>query len=382
MNDQTTEERWEYVKEILDKHIKLHFREEAVKTFESVPIELYSAGSIGQDEHSPRILLPLPQSDSQVNGYDDQWSVRVGQQDYKLWGRAPAPSGEEWSVWPNAENPLYFRRLNTVVLAFDLVSTAFSLLTLEEERCSETRDKLGRFLAAFSPRREYGLLQYPAINYMSAILVSLSRMLTQDALEPADIAADILPPIVTLSHDVDEISGNSFWLHGSRVVRLFKPLARLKPPDFRQISNIACGICFPRRQHDDFSTYIDIEAKYGAHSSFYFITGRGGRYGARYKVHKVKDKVDLLKSSGHEVGIHMNFHGWDNVDSIVKQRDVLHETFDVPVIGGRGHYEGVDERVGQGHIILYADDPNFRAYWDGLDRLFFNSILFGPSLGR
>ncbi|MFC1713857.1 M14 metallopeptidase family protein [Candidatus Poribacteria bacterium] len=42
----------------------------------------------------------------------------------------------------------------------------------------------------------------------------------------------------------------------------------------------------------------------------------------------------------------------------------------------------IDERVGQGHIILYADDPNFRAYWDGLDRLFFNSILFGPSLGR
>lgn len=42
----------------------------------------------------------------------------------------------------------------------------------------------------------------------------------------------------------------------------------------------------------------------------------------------------------------------------------------------------IDERVGQGHIILYADDPNFRAYWDSLSRLFFNSILFGPSLGR
>ena len=42
----------------------------------------------------------------------------------------------------------------------------------------------------------------------------------------------------------------------------------------------------------------------------------------------------------------------------------------------------IDEQVGQGHIILYADDPNFRAYWDGLDRLFLNSVLFGPSLGR
>lgn len=42
----------------------------------------------------------------------------------------------------------------------------------------------------------------------------------------------------------------------------------------------------------------------------------------------------------------------------------------------------IDERVGGGHIILYADDPNFRAYWDGLNRLLFNSILFGPSLAR
>ena len=42
----------------------------------------------------------------------------------------------------------------------------------------------------------------------------------------------------------------------------------------------------------------------------------------------------------------------------------------------------VAERVGEGNIILYADDPNFRAYWDGLNRLFFSGILFGSSLGR
>ncbi len=42
----------------------------------------------------------------------------------------------------------------------------------------------------------------------------------------------------------------------------------------------------------------------------------------------------------------------------------------------------IDEPTGRGHVILYADDPNFRAYWDGLNRLFFNSILFGPSLRR
>jgi len=42
----------------------------------------------------------------------------------------------------------------------------------------------------------------------------------------------------------------------------------------------------------------------------------------------------------------------------------------------------IDEPTGRGHVILYVEDPNFRAYWEGLGRLFFNSILFGPSLRR
>lgn len=39
----------------------------------------------------------------------------------------------------------------------------------------------------------------------------------------------------------------------------------------------------------------------------------------------------------------------------------------------------MDEKRGSGHVILYADDPNFRLYWGGLTRLFFNSILFSNS---
>lgn len=41
-----------------------------------------------------------------------------------------------------------------------------------------------------------------------------------------------------------------------------------------------------------------------------------------------------------------------------------------------------DEPLERGHIILFADDPNFRAYWDGLNRLLLNAVLFGPSLRR
>lgn len=38
-----------------------------------------------------------------------------------------------------------------------------------------------------------------------------------------------------------------------------------------------------------------------------------------------------------------------------------------------------EERVGQGRVIAFAEDPNFRAYHRGLNRLFLNAVLLGPS---
>ena len=38
-----------------------------------------------------------------------------------------------------------------------------------------------------------------------------------------------------------------------------------------------------------------------------------------------------------------------------------------------------EERVGRGRVILFAEDPNFRGYWRGADRLFLNAVVLGPS---
>ena len=42
----------------------------------------------------------------------------------------------------------------------------------------------------------------------------------------------------------------------------------------------------------------------------------------------------------------------------------------------------VAERVGSGSVILFADNPNFRAYWLGTKRLFSNSLFFGKAFAR
>ena len=40
----------------------------------------------------------------------------------------------------------------------------------------------------------------------------------------------------------------------------------------------------------------------------------------------------------------------------------------------------VDEPTGGGHVILFADDVNFRRIWHGPTRLFLNAVLFAPTL--
>lgn len=38
-----------------------------------------------------------------------------------------------------------------------------------------------------------------------------------------------------------------------------------------------------------------------------------------------------------------------------------------------------EERVGEGRVIAFAEEPNFRAYHRGLNRLFLNAVVLGPS---
>ena len=42
---------------------------------------------------------------------------------------------------------------------------------------------------------------------------------------------------------------------------------------------------------------------------------------------------------------------------------------------GFGVQPSKDRRLGRGHVVLFAGDPNFRLFWRGTTQLFLNAVL-------
>ena len=40
----------------------------------------------------------------------------------------------------------------------------------------------------------------------------------------------------------------------------------------------------------------------------------------------------------------------------------------------------IDEPTGGGHVVLFNNEPMFRAWWRALDRIVLNAIVLGPAM--
>jgi hypothetical protein len=39
----------------------------------------------------------------------------------------------------------------------------------------------------------------------------------------------------------------------------------------------------------------------------------------------------------------------------------------------------IEEPLGRGHVVLFANDPTFRGWWRALDKLVLNAVVLGPA---
>ena len=94
----------------------------------------------------------------------------------------------------------------------------------------------------------------------------------------------------------------------------------------------------------------------------------GFGYDSIIAVLKTTNTIYELSSNGYNVGIYTKSPRLSGYLSKENEKR-LEET---PFL--------VHEQLGAGNIILFADDPNFRLFWENLNKVFLNSVLLMPSI--
>ncbi len=361
-----------YLEETVRSHVRRFFTDEASMALEAIPLRwcLWAEAA-----HPQERALFIPTDVSPSPAPVDVWNVPFGPTRLTLWNRLPPPSSE-WQL-QNPLAPLWYIHANGAVMpAWNLARTLFDLLTLKEETSCPHRDAHDRFMGKMSPRAKPGLLEAPVFNDSVAALVAACVGVRRTGAPDALLAPGLIgPPVLVLSHDLDQLRGNDFWTQIVRLSRAVFPRGRAFP----KVSNAWLALTnavLPRRYFfDNIIGMIAIERMLGFTSSLYFLNGTGGRFGARSGSGLIP-AVAAATPSGWELGMHYNHDTHLDPQAFVAQRISLEVLLGKGVSAGRAHYLRFDpERSWR----FYADmrilvDESLGYY----DRIGYRAGIAGP----
>lgn len=220
---------------------------------------------------------------------------------------------------------------NSAVINYDIVASAFFLLSGWQEYVIPERDQYGRFRYNDSIQKKLGIIFSPVVNYYFDILKFTINKVYNTELkinlwENKDFA-------VFVSHDIDECESAwkqaGFWqLKHGNIIATFKLIAQK---------------IFSRDAWFNFSDIIQMEKKLGINSTFHFITGSastGYFDNGDYNISKKKFTAvfaDILKA-GSEIALHGNNAAHLQVSRLNHQKKI----FPIEISGNRYHYLNFD----------------------------------------
>lgn len=221
----------------------------------------------------------------------------------------------------------------TIVIEEDILDKTFKLVVCKDE-INGPKDHRGRFLAEYS-KVNYSI---PHVNYYANSLKKYIHKLGK--VKNITIIEEQRKFTVALSHDVDNINDKNIYVTLHRLKLLFILLFKEKDikKSLTQIRLIIYRLLSRKKYRCFFDEFMEIESKYGFKSSFYFMTGDKGRYGARYKLDKIKNTLIKLKDNGWEIGLHTNYYSYNKLEKIEKEKKEVSEVINEEIIGCRNHY--------------------------------------------
>lgn len=325
-----------WIRDSLDLLAEFQFTAAGLEVLRRTRIELISVGELSNQRGLKIAIpvdLPAPLTPVEVR------KIPFGQTALRIWNDINRPSAE-WEAIPS-DNPLWWRHVSgTLVPAWNLWANVRDLLTFREEREIADRDEHGRFPASSSPRSRLGALDVPVANDANAALLDAAIALEQGRPPALRIPEPFLkPPSIALSHDCDQLRGNDAITQAIRLYRALRETARGHPLQAaRHLRAVAQNIISPRRFFaGNLIGMIDVERQFGFRSVSYFLTGEGGRLGARSGNESVRDFLPTIPD-GWEVGVHYNYNTMGSASRLAEEMARLSATTGKAVVAGRAHY--------------------------------------------
>jgi len=154
-----------------------------------------------------------------------------------------------------------------------------------------------------------------------------------------------------LTHDVD-YPGAVRWLEPLRVLR------RQGLSGWRAAIAVLTGA----RRHWHFSSWVDMEKRFGVRSAFYFVPRQGSvlRYALGtpdpfydIRAEKFRQLFRFLAAEGCEIGMHASYRASESRERLASEKRLLEDVSGQPIVGNRHHYWHLDPSDPEATLSLH-----------------------------
>jgi peptidoglycan/xylan/chitin deacetylase (PgdA/CDA1 family) len=137
------------------------------------------------------------------------------------------------------------------------------------------------------------------------------------------------PFAVCLTHDIDVVYESA----ADKGFTAIKQAVRGKSPGY-SINQI-----FTRKYpYTNFNDIMELEERYNARSSFYFLALEPGDQDYSYEISDLEHELGIIKDAGCEVGLHVGLEGSVDLQKLLQEKRKLENTTGTSVTGCRNHY--------------------------------------------
>ncbi len=216
---------------------------------------------------------------------------------------------------------------------FDIIASSFFMLSGWQEYACDVRDEHGRFPFAESLQSRFNLVEVPVVNYYFDILKTAVETVYNRKLAPAPWGDHSF--VTCLTHDIDKC--RTGWLEGgAQGLRRWRPWPLLR---------FGLQALFAKDDWFNFETMLDIERRFQAHASYYFLCRKGKARDETTSDYDIEDPkfrrvFELIQQQGSEIGVHGSYGAHASIEQLVQDIIRLNHS----AHGNRFHYLMYDVR--------------------------------------